>query len=114
MFRLYFAAGVVALILGLSATAYIYYLKYQNIGQQLETALSVNQNNQRVVRELELDKQIEREITKKEIAATQKRATAIEDLLRKLQNAQGADDPVSPYFDELGDGLRSLNSGTAD
>lgn len=111
---LYFRLGVLLLIIGLGATAYIYYLKYQNVGQKYEQVLQVNKNNQRVVKELIIDKQIERAITAKELAETQKRASATDVIKREMENAPGAQDLAGPYWDELSKRLRSTGSGTAD
>lgn len=114
MFRLYIAGAILVLIAGLSASTYIYYLKYQNAGQRLEQALAVNRSNTKALRELRLDRQIEREITRKELEAAQSRAASIDSVKKDMQNVEGANDIVAPYFDELGDRLRSLDSGTAD
>lgn len=111
---LYIRLAIFGLILGLGATAYIYYLKYQNVAVKLEQVERINKENARVMRELQIDMQIERELTKKELAEAQKRASAIDQVEKELQNVPGANDPVHPYFNELGDRLRSLNSGTAD
>lgn len=110
---LYFRLAILALILGLGATAYIYYLKYQNVGQQLEQALEINKANTRVMKELREDVAAEKLATAKELAAAQKRATALDKQKEELDNAPDAQKPVGPFFDELGDRLRSLNSGTA-
>jgi TRAP-type C4-dicarboxylate transport system substrate-binding protein len=82
--------------------------------QELNQALTVNKQNAKALRELQLDRQIERELTRKEIEAAQRRAASIDQLKKDMQNVPGANDPVHPYFDELGDRLRSLDSGTAD
>lgn len=111
---LYIRLGVLALIIGLGATAYIYYLKYQNVGQKYEQVLQVNKNNQRVVKELIIDKQIERAITAKELAETQKRASAIDSIKKEMENAPGAQDLAGPYWDELGKRLQPSSGGTTD
>lgn len=87
------------------------------IAAQLErdTAIAVNDRNTRTLRELRIDRQIERVLTQKEIEAAQRRATSIDKTKKEMQNVPGANDTVHPYFDELGDRLRkSLDSGTAD
>ena len=111
---LYIRLAILGLILGLGATAYIYYLKYQNVSIELQQVERINKENARVMKELREDLAAERLATEKELAAAQKRATAVEEVKKELQNVPGANDRVHPYFDELGDRLRSLNSGTAD
>lgn len=111
---LYIRLAILGLILGLGATAYIYYLKYQNVAIELQQVERINKENARVMKELREDLAAERLATEKELAAAQKRATAVEEVKKELQNVPGASDTVHPYFDELGDRLRSLNSGTAD
>lgn len=110
---LYIRLGILALILGLGATAYIYYLKYENAAQKMEQVIGVNKENTRIMKELREDIAAERLATEKELAAAQQRTTAIDDIKKEMEHAKGANDPVAPYFDELGDRLRSLNSGTA-
>lgn len=114
MFRIYAALAVLVLILGLAGTAYIYKLKYDNVGQQLEQAVEVNKANTRAAKELREDWAADKAATEKELAATQKRATAIEDIKRELENAPDAQSPAGPFWDELAKRLQSLDSGTAD
>lgn len=78
--------------------------------QELSQAVVVNKQNAKIMREIKIDRQVEREITRKELEAAQKRATSIDNVKKDMQNVEGANDRVHPYFDELGDRLRSLNS----
>lgn len=114
MFRIYAALAVLVLILGLAGTAYIYKLKYDNVGQQLEQAVEVNKANTRAAKELREDWAAERQATEKELAATQKRAAAVEQIVKDMKNAPGAQDLAGPFWDELAKRLQPLDSGTAD
>lgn len=110
--KLIIAGAILLIIVGLSATAYIYYLKAKNAEQQLSIAVRVNEENTRIAKEIREDWALEKVETEKELAATQKRATAIEKVKQEIQNAPEANDPAGPFWDDLGERLRSLNSGT--
>jgi len=110
VYRLYIALGILALIAGLSASTYIYYLKYENVGQKYEQVVEVNKANQKAVREMQLDKQVEQALTRKELEAAQQRAASLSQQIKDLQNAPDAQKPAGPFFDELGKRLQSPHS----
>lgn len=109
------AIGVLVVLLAIvSGVAYTFYLKAEVAEQQLSIAVEVNKANARAAKELREDWALEKVETEKELAAAQQRATAIEKVKQELQNAPEANTPAGPFFDLLGERLRSLNSGTAD
>ena len=57
MWQLTAGLGIATVIAGL--LAYTFYLEKENALQDYEAVVQVNQQNQRVIRELSLDKQIE-------------------------------------------------------
>lgn len=114
MVRLYIAGFILLLLAGLSASTYIFYLKWQVDGQRYEQVVGVNKANARAAKELREDLAAERAATEKELAATQQRATAIEGIKRDVDELPDAQKPAGAFFDGLSKRLRSPNSGTAD
>lgn len=112
MFRLYIAGFILLLIAGLSASTYVMYLRMHaanleaaSAQEHLSQAVAVNKANAKAVRELELDRQIEKAATEKELAAAQQRATAIDSAKKELQNVPGASEKAPSYFDAVDDRL---------
>jgi hypothetical protein len=111
---LYFYAAIAAALIGLSATAYIYYLRYENVAQKYEQVRAVNEHNAKVTKELREQWAFDRALTQKELEATQKRAAPIEKIKQEIGNASDAQEPAGATFDELSRRLRALGSGATD
>jgi hypothetical protein len=78
----------------------------KRIEKELSLAVEVNKKNTKTIADLKQKAEDDRRATEKEIAATQSRAAAIDEISKDMDNVQGANDPAGSYWDTYGDRLR--------
>lgn len=98
---------------GIAVTAYIFYLKYEGavaekaaIQTQLNTAISVNQQNAKDRARLEKSLQISRQATEKLIAEAKERDAKLKELEDAISKFPHASDPAGEFWDALSQRLR--------
>jgi len=78
----------------------------KRVEKALSLAVETNKKQSATIKRMEKQAAEERKATEKEIAEAQKRATAIDEIKKDMDNVQGANDPAGPYWDALGERLR--------
>lgn len=76
----------------------------------LKQAEEVNERNAQFIKRQNEDIELARKATERAIADAKTREAQTNAAKEEMRNAPGAADTVSPYFDALGDKLRSLNA----
>lgn len=113
-FKLGLIAAVVIVFLGLGCTALWYRSEaiqaqadQERVEGELTKALTVNAKNQETISTLRRNAEQERVATEKEIAASQSRDTAIEQIRKDMDNVEGANAPAGSYWDAFSERLRN-------
>lgn len=113
---MYIRLAILALILGLGLSCWALWNRSQLAVErqhaaeaQLERAVAVNRVNAKAMRELQIDIQIERDITAEEIKQAADRLTASNKLIKEMRNVPGANDPAGAFWDEYSRRLRASN-----
>lgn len=109
----YIYAGIAAVIvvLGLACT-YLYQrseiavLEKERAEKALSIAVEVNKKNTATIKQMEKQAAEDRKATEKEIAQSQARDQAIDQIKRDMDNVEGANAPAGPYWDAFGERLR--------
>jgi hypothetical protein len=108
---IYAGIGVLIVSLGLACT-YLYQrseiavLEKEKAYSELQKAVAVNEQNSKTIATLKRRAEQERVATEKEIAASQERNTAIEQIRKDMDNVEGANDPAGSYWDAFSERLQ--------
>jgi uncharacterized protein HemX len=110
---LYIRLAVLLAFVGLAVTAYFFYqraeiavLEKEKAYGELDKAIGVNKKNTKTIADLERKAAEDRKATEKEIAQTQLRDQAIDEISKDMDNVEGANAPAGPYWDTFGERLR--------
>jgi hypothetical protein len=109
----YFYAGIAVVIISLGlACTYLYQrseiavLEKEKAYSELQKAVDVNKQNSKTISTLKQRAEQESVATEKEIARSQERDQAIDQIRKDMDNVEGANAPAGSYWDAFSERLQ--------